>query len=44
LAAAEAIGYKSIGVEKDRRYFELATHSIPKLVAFKNGGDYLFDL
>ena len=40
LAAAEAVGYESIGVEKDPQYFDLAVRSIPKLIAFKNGGNY----
>ena len=31
LAAAEALGYDSIGVEKDERYFEMAKEAIPKL-------------
>jgi DNA modification methylase len=44
LAAAEAVGYQSIGVEKDSRYFNLAKDAIPKLTAFKNGGNYSFDL
>jgi site-specific DNA-methyltransferase (adenine-specific) len=44
LAAAEAVGYQSIGIEKDSRYFNLATTAIPKLVVFKNGGHYSFDL
>ena len=44
LAAAEAVGYESIGIEKDPRYFELAVHAIPKLVAFKNGGNYTLSL
>jgi DNA modification methylase len=44
LAAAEAVHYESIGIEKDSRFFELATRSIPKLVAFNNGGNYLLDL
>jgi site-specific DNA-methyltransferase (adenine-specific) len=44
LAAAEAVGYQSIGIEKDFRYFNLAATAIPKLVAFKNGGHYLFNL
>ena len=43
LAAAEAIGYKSVGIEKDSRYFEIATRAIPKLAAFKNGGNYSFN-
>jgi len=44
LAAAEAIGYQSVGIEKDSRYFNLATAAIPKLAAFKNGQNYSFDL
>jgi DNA modification methylase len=31
LAAAEAIGYKSIGIERDARYFDIARAAIPKL-------------
>jgi site-specific DNA-methyltransferase (adenine-specific) len=31
LAAASAVGYHCIGVEKDPRYFELGRNSIPKL-------------
>ena len=38
LAAAEAIGYVSIGVEKDRHYFEMACKAIPKLVRFHPNG------
>lgn len=37
MAAANAIGYDSIGVEMDSRYFELAKKSIPKLQEYKNG-------
>jgi len=44
LAAAEAVGYESVGIEKDPRYFNLAITAIPKLIAFKNGGPYLFNL
>lgn len=44
LAAAEAVGYESVGVEKDSRYFELATDAIPKLIGFKNGVNYSLDL
>ena len=40
LAAAEAVGYQSIGVEKDTRYFKLATDAIPKLAAFKTGANH----
>jgi len=31
LAAAEAVGYRSIGVEKDKFYFEIARDAVPKL-------------
>lgn len=44
LAAAEAVGYESIGIEKDPQYFELAVRAIPKLVAFKNGATYTLSL
>lgn len=44
LAAAEAVGYQSIGIEKDSRYFDLAITAIPKLVTFRNGGLYSFNL
>ncbi len=36
LAAAEAVGYKSIGIEKDSRYFEVACAAIPKLRILKS--------
>ncbi|WP_133511380.1 DNA methyltransferase [Candidatus Thiosymbion oneisti] len=39
LAAAEAVGYKSIGIEKDIDFFKLACTSIPKLTAFKTNGN-----
>ena len=35
LAAAEAVGYASIGVEKDRRYFAIAREAIPRLAEFQ---------
>lgn len=38
LAAAEAVGYRSVGIEKDRRYFELASEAIPKLIRFRLTG------
>jgi DNA modification methylase len=38
LAAAEAVGYASIGVEKDARYFEMACKAIPKLARFQPNG------
>jgi DNA modification methylase len=44
LAAAEAIGYESLGTERDARYFESAITAIPKLTAFKNGANYSFNL
>lgn len=31
LAAAEAVGYESVGTEKDPEYFDIATKAIPKL-------------
>jgi site-specific DNA-methyltransferase (adenine-specific) len=33
LAAAEAVGYKSIGIERDPAYFEVACAAIPRLAA-----------
>lgn len=44
LAAAEAVGYASIGIEKDPLYFEMAKKALPKLAAFKNGNAHLFSL
>lgn len=35
LAAAEAMGYRSIGIEKDPRYFETAREGIPKLASLR---------
>jgi DNA modification methylase len=35
LAAAEAVGYESVGVEKDAYFFDLARKAVPKLVAHK---------
>ena len=34
IAAAEAIGYNSVGVELDAEYFKLANEAIPRLAAF----------
>ena len=34
LAAASSVGYASIGVEKDERYFQMADQAIPKLVSY----------
>lgn len=44
LAAAESVGYTSIGIEKDAHFFALAKRSIPKLAAFKNGTSYSLSL
>ena len=35
LAAAEAVGDKSIGIEKDGRYFDVACAAIPRLRSLK---------
>ena len=35
VAAAEAVGYQSVGIEKDRHFFDIACNSIPKLARFK---------
>lgn len=34
LAAAEALGYASVGIERDRHYFRMAAEAIPKLVRY----------
>ncbi len=44
LAAAEAVGYASIGVERDTHFFDLARKAIPRLVAYKNGLNYSLNL
>lgn len=36
LAAAEAVGYECIGIEKDRYYFEMAVKAIPRLARFSS--------
>ena len=38
LAAAQAVGYESIGVEKDPEFFSMACSSIPKLAELKING------
>ena len=38
LAAAEAIGYASIGVEKDPHYFNMACEAIPRLASYRGNG------
>jgi len=35
LAAAEAVGYRSIGIEKDSRYFDTGCDALPKLKALR---------
>jgi site-specific DNA-methyltransferase (adenine-specific) len=35
LAAAEAVGYQSIGVERDDEYFSIARDALPKLAALR---------
>lgn len=44
LAAAEAVGYASIGVEKDQAFFDVARSAIPRLSVYKNGGNYALAL
>lgn len=44
LAAAQAVGYSSIGIEKDPHYFEIAKRALPQLAAFKNGNIYSVSL
>lgn len=39
LAAAEAVGYASAGVEKDAHYFDVACKAMPKLTRFIPNGD-----
>ncbi len=37
LAAAEAVGYESVGVEKDAHYFEMAEQAMPRLAKLHDG-------
>ena len=39
LAAAEAVGYESMGIEKDETYFKLASKAIRHLVAYEAGAN-----
>jgi site-specific DNA-methyltransferase (adenine-specific) len=39
LAAAEAVGYRSVGVEKDVHYFDMACRAIPKLIRYNPNGN-----
>lgn len=45
LAAAQVVGYESIGMELDEKYFELAKESVPKFAALypKVRGEFLDD-
>jgi DNA modification methylase len=38
IAAAESVGYQSMGIEKDLHYFEMARKAIPKLIALQSNG------
>ena len=40
LAAAETVGYRSVGVENDEHYFDIARKAIPKLVAYGTKRSY----
>jgi len=37
LAAAEAVGYQSVGIEKDHHYYEIARKALPKLIKLQTG-------
>ena len=37
VAAAEAVGYRCIGVERYNDYFEMATLAVPRLIAMRTG-------
>ena len=36
LAAANAVGYNSIGIEKDPYYYRMACEALPRLAALQN--------
>ena len=38
LAAAEAVGYESIGIERDAAYFDMACEALPRLAALRCEG------
>ena len=44
LAAAESVGYESVGIEKDPHYFEIAKKALPKLALFKSGSSHFVSL
>ena len=35
LAAAEAVGYRSVGIENDPKYFDIACRAIPQLMSYR---------
>ena len=35
LAAAEAVGYRSVGIENDPKYFDIASRAIPQLASYR---------
>ena len=35
LAAAEAVGYRSVGIENDPKYFDIARRAIPQLMSYR---------
>jgi DNA modification methylase len=39
LAAAEAVGYESVGIEKDEHFFDMACRAIPRLAKFRPRGN-----
>lgn len=39
IAAAAAVGYQSIGIESDPKFFAMATQAIPRLATFISNGD-----
>lgn len=41
LAAARAVGYRCVGVERDAHYVDMAREGIPKLAALRTGADEL---
>lgn len=44
LAAAESVGYESVGIEKDPHYFEIAKNALPRLALFKSGSSHFVSL
>jgi len=41
LAAAEALGYESVGIEADQEYYQLALQAVPKLARLAGQFDFL---